>query len=93
MAPDMYAFIRAATWYRGRPLPGEPGGPAVWEFITGGCWLARMSALRAIDWPDPRIVQLHTGDDVLMGTAILQQGWQQVDIGALGVSPGHEPRG
>ena len=93
MAPDMYAFIRAASWYRGRPLPGEPGGPAVWEFITGGCWLARMSALRAIDWPDPRIVQLHTGDDVLMGTAILQQGWQQVDIGALGVSPGHEPRG
>ena len=92
MADDMHAFIRAASWYRGRPLPGEPGGPAVWEFITGGCWLARTQALRAIDWPDPRIVQLHTGDDVLMGTAVLQQGWTQVDIGPLGVSPGHEPR-
>jgi len=100
---DVAAFIRGASWYRGLPPPSwHPGGKGEfnfknrncgdgrWDFIVGGCWLARASAIRALDWPDRRLVKL--GDDVLLGEAIRQQGWELGNIGSPGVAINTESR-
>jgi GT2 family glycosyltransferase len=100
---DIVGFIRKAAWYRGLPPPswrcGGKGefnfenrncGDGRWDFIVGGCWLIRASAVRALDWPDPRLVKL--GDDVLLGEAIRQHGWKLGNIGSAGVAINTEPR-
>ncbi len=100
---DVVAFVRGASWYRGLPPPswhaGGKGefnfenqscGDGRWDFIVGGCWLIRISAVRALDWPDRRLVKL--GDDVLLGEAIRQQGWELGNIGRPGVAINTESR-
>jgi GT2 family glycosyltransferase len=100
---DVLAFVRAASWYRGLPPPswriGGKGecnfmnrncGDGRWDFIVGGCWLVRTSAIRALDWPDRRLVKL--GDDVLLGEAIRQQCWELGNIGNPGISINTESR-
>jgi GT2 family glycosyltransferase len=100
---DVVAFVRQASWYRGLPPPswrcGGKGefnfenrncGDGRWDFIVGGCWLIRTAVLRALDWPDPRLVKL--GDDVLLGEAIRQQGWHLGNIGSPGVAINTQPR-
>lgn len=100
---DVVSFVRKASWYRGLPPPswrcGGKGefnfdnrncGDGRWDFIVGGCWLIRTSAIRALDWPDRRLVKL--GDDVFLGEAIRQQGWQLGNIGSPGVAINTEPR-
>jgi hypothetical protein len=100
---DVVAFVRKASWYRGLPPPSwRPGGKGEfnfenrncgdgrWDFIVGGCWLIRTSAVRALDWPDRRLVKL--GDDVLLGEAIRQQGWQLGNIGNPGIVINAEAR-
>jgi len=100
---DVVSFVRKAIWYRGLPPPSwRPGGKGEfnfenrncgdgrWDFIVGGCWLVRTFALRALDWPDRRLIKL--GDDVLLGEAIRQQGWQLGNIGNPGVVINPEER-
>jgi hypothetical protein len=100
---DVVAFVRKASWYRGLPPPswrcGGKGefdfqnqncGDGRWDFIVGGCWLIRTSVIRALDWPDRRLVKL--GDDVLLGEAIRQQGWKLANIGSPGVAINTQPR-
>jgi len=100
---DVVAFVRQASWYRGLPPPswrcGGKGefnfenrncGDGRWDFIVGGCWLIRAEIIRALDWPDRRLVKL--GDDVLLGEAIRQQGWQLANIGCPGVAINTHPR-
>jgi hypothetical protein len=90
-------FVRTANWYRLLPPPSwRPGGKGEfnfcgkgtgdgrWHFVLGGCWMIRTSAIRALDWPDSRLVKM--GDDVFLGEAIRQQGWQIMDIGSPGVA-------
>lgn len=88
---DWPAWIRAARWYRGRPLPLRRRGAwlADWWFPAGGAWLARMDALRAIGWPDARLrIML---EDVIMGEALRQQGWRMANIGSLTRVDNYEP--
>jgi GT2 family glycosyltransferase len=100
---DGLAFVRNAPWYRGLPPPSwRPGGKGEfdfenrgtgdgrWNFVAGGCWLIRTSAIRALDWPDRRLIKL--GDDVFLGEAIRQQGWDLEDIGTTDVAINTEPR-
>ena len=100
---DVPDFVRSASWYRGLPAPswrtggkgefdfrGLGTGDGRWLFILGGCFLIRAAAVRALDWPDHRL--LRTGDDVFLGEAIRQQGWDQRDLGPLGVALDTEPR-
>lgn len=100
---DVFDFVRSASWYRGLPPPswrvGGKGefdfrglgiGDGRWLFILGGCFWIRAAAVRALDWPDPRL--LRTGDDVFLGEAIRQQGWDQCNVGPLGVALNTEPR-
>lgn len=100
---DVVGFVRNARWYRGLPPPSwRPGGKGEfnfenrgtgdgrWDFIVGGCWMIRTAAVRAIDWPDRRLVKL--GDDVFLGEAIRQQGWELENIGCPGVAMNTEPR-
>ena len=100
---DPAAFVRSASWYRGLPPPSwRPGGKGEmnfqghgmgdgrWYFLLGGCSLMRTAALRAMDWPDPRLLRL--GEDVFLGEAIRQQGWQIANIGAPGVAINAEAR-
>lgn len=100
---DVSGFVRSASWYRGLPPPswrvGGKGefdfrglgiGDGRWSFILGGCFLIRAAAVRALDWPDHRL--LRTGDDVFLGEAVRQQGWEQRDLGPLGVALDTEPR-
>ena len=91
---DVQRFIRSASWYRGRPLPGwgREGlrtGDGRWFFPTGGNWFARSSAIQALDWPDPRL--LMQAEDILFGEAIRQQGWDMGDIGSQEVVIAPEP--
>jgi hypothetical protein len=94
---DVAGFVRSASWYGGLPppslLPGGKGefnfngqgtGDWRWTFVVGGCWMIRTSAIRALDWPDKRLVKL--GDDVLLGEAIRQNGWDLAHIHPLHVA-------
>jgi GT2 family glycosyltransferase len=94
---DAPAFVRGASWYGGLPPPswraggkgefdyrGRGTGDGEWLFAVGGCWLIRSSAIRALDWPDRRVIKM--GDDVFLGEAIRQQGWRVMNIGSPGVT-------
>ena len=96
-------FVRTASWYRGLTPPGwEPGGKGEmnfggeskgdgrWFFIAGGCWLIRTSTVRALNWPDPRLVK--NFDDIYLGEAIRQQGWRIGNIDNSGVTMNEVPR-
>jgi hypothetical protein len=96
-------FVRTASWYGGLTPPywapggkgefnhdGQSGGNGRWSFIVGGSWFGRASAIRQLDWPDPRLVKL--GEDVLLGEAIRQQGWRFQNIGPLGTRINSFPR-
>jgi hypothetical protein len=100
---DLTSFVRSAPWYRGLTPPcwrpggkgemnfqGRGTGDGRWYFILGGSWLIRTSAVRAIDWPDPRL--LRHGEDVFLGEAIRQHGWQIANIGTPGVAINTEER-
>jgi hypothetical protein len=93
---DAVAFVRTASWYRGLTPPfWDPGGKGefdfegrgtgdgYWNFVPGGCWFIRARAVQQLDWPDPRLIIL--GDDVFLGEAVRQQGWNIANIGELGV--------
>ncbi|MBI4659576.1 MAG: glycosyltransferase [Verrucomicrobia bacterium] len=99
---DVLGFVRSAPWYRGLPPPSwRPGGKGEfnfrghgmgdgrWHFVLGGCFMIRTAAVRAIDWPDPRL--FIQGDDTFLGEAIRQQGWDWSNIGTPGVKIGAEP--
>src|SRR5437867_34003 len=68
-------------WFDDDSYITEPGALAQW---------IRAAPVRALDWPDHRL--LRTGDDVFLGEAIRQQGWDQRDLGPLGVALDTEPR-
>ena len=100
---DAVQFVRRASWYRGLPPPcwkpggkgecnyrGQGTGDGTWYFLVGGCWLVRTSALRALNWPDERL--LFSGDDVLLGEAIRQQGWDIMNIDHPGIAINTEAR-
>jgi glycosyltransferase involved in cell wall biosynthesis len=100
---DAVAFVRSADWYCGLPPPSwRPGGKGEfdfrghgtgdgrWFFILGGCWLIRTSAIRALDWPDRRLIKM--GDDVLLGEAIRQQGWTLSNLEGSGIAINTEAR-
>jgi GT2 family glycosyltransferase len=100
---DMVSFVRRAKWYAGLTPPSwQPGGKGEfnfrgrgtgdgrWRFVAGGCWWIRTAAVRALDWPDRRLIKL--GDDVLLGEAIRQQGWRLGNTGGAGVEINTRPR-
>jgi GT2 family glycosyltransferase len=72
--PAVLEWIRAAAWYRGRPfarglnLQGQDS--VEFRFATGAFWAVRTSVLRALDWPDARLIQAN--DDFLLGEALRQ---------------------
>ena len=94
---DALGFVRSAAWYRGLPPPswraggkgefnfgGHGLGDGRWFFILGGCWLIRTSAVRALDWPDRRLIKM--GDDVFLGEAIRQHGWRIANMETTSVA-------
>lgn len=86
---DARRWVTHAPWFRGLEPPGTPGNED-WWFVAGGCNWFRTSALRALDWPDPRL--LHTSEDVLLGEAVRQHGWHLANIADLGVLISDAPR-
>lgn len=89
---DAVEWVRKAEWFTGKTPPSwRPGGKDVsdfegresgdgrWFFAAGGCWLIKTEAVRALNWPDPRL--LKEGDDVLLGEALRQKGWQVEQMG------------
>lgn len=88
---DVTGYVRRAPWYRGiEPPSWDSGGDGRWFFITGGSWFIRTRALRELGWPDAGLIKRN--DDVLLGEAIRQQGWESVDIGPRGTEINKEPR-
>jgi hypothetical protein len=83
-------WVTQASWFRGLEPPGGPAGPEDWWFLTGGSWWMRVSALRALLWPDPRLQ--HVSEDILLGEAIRQQGWHLANVIDPGVAFSDAPR-
>lgn len=85
LKPGQEEWIQQASWYRGKPLQRRHGRKRV-TFATGGFWALSMEAVRALDWPDPRI--RHNGGDTMLGEALRQNGMdiKQVDIPGLRIS-------
>jgi GT2 family glycosyltransferase len=73
---EVLRWIQTARWYRGVPfLSGIDlsGNRSIeFRFACGGFWAARTAALRALDWPDPRLV--HANEDFMLGEALRQNG-------------------
>ena len=72
-------FIRTASWFRGKPFnhvkpSGEWSERPLLSFVEGGFWAARAEVLKALHWPDPRLVQ--TEDDFVFGEALRQNGYR-----------------
>ncbi len=72
-------FIRSASWFRGTPLnhltpSGEWSERPLLNFVGGGFWAARTEVLKALSWPDPRLVQ--NGEDYIFGEALRQNGYR-----------------
>lgn len=70
--PGQWSFIQQAAWFKGQPPQMIKNKPGIW-FAQGAYWWLRVDALRALDWPDPRL--RHNGGDTLLGEAVRQQGW------------------
>jgi len=72
-------FIQTASWFRGKSFnhlkpSGERSERPLLSFATGGFWAARTNVLKALQWPDPRLVQ--NGEDYLFGEALRQNGYR-----------------
>ncbi len=72
-------FISTASWFRGKPFNHlNPSGGwserPLLSFVTGGFWAVRTEVLKALQWPDPRLVQ--TEDDYMFGEALRQNGYR-----------------
>ena len=100
--PGAVEFVRSAPWYRGLPPPSwRPGGKGEfnlwgrglgdgrWCFVSGGCFMIRTEAIRAMDWPDPRLFV--EAEDIFLGEAVRQQGWNFTSIHPLGVAINTQP--
>lgn len=88
---DVAGYVTRAPWYRGlQPPSWTSGSDGRWFFITGGSWFIRTEVLRTLGWPDHGLIKRN--DDVLLGEAIRQQGWESIDIGPCGVEINKEPR-
>ena len=88
---DIETFIKTASWYQNMPPPSwKPGGKGEsnfkgrgtgdgrWFFLTGGSWVIRTATIRALDWPDRRLMK--RADDVFLAEAIRQQKWKMREI-------------
>ena len=72
-------FIQTASWFRGKPFnhakpTGEWSERPLLSFVEGGFWAAKARVLRALAWPDPRLV--HHGEDYIFGEALRQNGYR-----------------
>lgn len=74
-------WLRAASWFRNRPLRDRLGHPSPngnkVHFVTGGCWALRTDVIAAADIPDARLQ--HNGGDVAIGEQIYQAGFSMVN--------------
>lgn len=76
LQPGQRDWIRAGSWYRGRPLRDRhgretPTGDRV-HFVVGSFWALHVPTMLECDIPDPRIV--HNGGDVMIGEQLHQMG-------------------
>lgn len=69
---DQYAWITTRKWWKNVPLE-EEGPKFRMTFCTGAFWIARVAALKVVDWPDANLWQQN--DDVLLGEALRQNGY------------------
>jgi hypothetical protein len=71
-------FAKSSPSYRGLPWLTRRNDKGVESpycvFATGGFWVAKTRVLRALDWPDPRLVL--AGEDFLLGEALRQNGYR-----------------
>ena len=75
---EVVQFIRTASWFRGKPFNHvEPSGEwserPLLSFVEGGFWAGRAEVLKALEWPDPRL--LLNGEDYIFGEALRQNGY------------------
>ena len=72
-------FIRTASWFRGKPFnhakpTSEWSERPLLSFAEGGFWAAKAEVLKALQWPDTRLIQ--NGDDYFFGEALRQNGYR-----------------
>lgn len=94
-------WIQNQSWYSGHPAPCgqlryEPefylSGDRRWHFCSGGSWFARSVVINKLGWPPASLIK--KSNDVLLGEAIRQAGYELFDLGGKGVhSNGADRRG
>ena len=72
-------FIRTASWFQGKPFnhvkpTGEWSERPLLSFAEGGFWAAKAEVLKALQWPDTRLIQ--NGEDYFFGEAMRQNGYR-----------------
>ncbi len=76
LKPGQREWIKAASWYRGKPFQDMAGKPApngrFIHFASGSFWALETALMRAQDIPDVRIG--HNGGDVQIGCQSYQGG-------------------
>lgn len=73
LRPNQLAWHKKRYWWKGRdPIKYKSVLSRV-DFITGGWWAMRFADLKELNWPDPEL--RHNGGDVMLGSAMYQQGW------------------
>ena len=96
---ELQSWLRRQSWYRGQPAPCgrckfEPGyresGDQTWHFCAGGSWFARSRAIEELGWPPKSLVK--RSNDVLLGEAMRQAGYEIMHIGGVGVAQSDAPR-
>lgn len=75
---DIMEFVESAEWSRNLPLQLKDGplstAPYTITFSVGGFWAMQSEVLRALQWPDKRILQ--AAGDFLLGEALRQNDYK-----------------
>lgn len=73
VTPQQRLAVQHQPWYGNKPF--EKSG--VFQFCTGGWWIAAYDVLRTWDYPFPQLY--HNGGDVILGELCRQQGYTVLD--------------
>lgn len=97
---DIISWVKKQDWYQGKPIPcgvtcyeegfNKNGDDTRWFFITGGNWFIKTEVVETLDWPTKTLIKRN--DDVILCSALRQNGYKFACINESGVKINDYPR-